>query len=266
MATQLHPTAVVAPGAQIGQDCVIGPYCVIGPHAVLGDGCHLHSHVVVDGHTRIGPGGEIFPFACIGGRTQDLKFRGGDAFVEIGARTTLREYVTVHSATEAGGRTTVGDDCHILAYCHIAHNCVVGSRIIMSNSTHLAGHVTVEDGAVFGGMGGVHQFVRIGSLAMLGATGKAVQDIAPFCLADGNPAEPVTINRVGLQRNGRGEDAIQAVDQAYRILFRSNLLLEAAVARLQAELSQVPDVRHLIDFCLAKSARGLARPKGHKEP
>ena len=184
MAAIIHATAVIAPGAEIGADCDIGPYCVVGPDVTLGSGTRLQSHVVVDGHTAIGPGCEVFPFACLGKRTQDLKYKGGTAFVEIGAGTTLREYVTVNAATADGGKTVVGDGCHILAYCHIAHECRLGNEIIMSNATQLAGHVTVGDGAVFGGVGGVHQFVRIGELVMIGATAKVVQDVPPFCLAN----------------------------------------------------------------------------------
>ena len=264
MAESIHASAVVAPGARVGQGCTVGPYCVVGPQVTLGDGCVLHSHVVLEGKTSLGPGCEVFPFACIGGRTQDLKYTGGESAVEIGAKTTLREYVTVHAATTEGGVTRIGDNCSILAYCHIAHDCVLKDRVIMSNGTMLAGHVTVEDAVVFGGMAGVHQFVRIGTMAMVSATSKVVQDVVPFCLVDGNPAQPVTVNRIGMERNGRDAETIRTVSTAYRILFRTNLKLEDALERLRAEFRGVPDVQTMATF-VAESERGVARPRGHRE-
>src|SRR5947209_6447164 len=162
--TSIHPTAVVHPKAEIGSGCMVGPYCVIGPDVVLGSGCRLHSHAVIDGHTMLGQDNEIFPFASIGLKTQDLKWKGGLTRTEIGERNTFREYVTVNSATGDGEATTIGSDNHILAYSHIAHNVSVGSHIIMSNVATLAGHVTVEDQAVIGGLVAIHQFCRIGKM------------------------------------------------------------------------------------------------------
>ena len=263
MAAEIHPTAVVARGADVGTGCVIGPHCVVEERVRLGADTRLHSHVVVEGNTTLGAGCEVFPFACVGGRTQDLKYRGGDTRVEIGEGTTLREYVTVHASTVDGGQTVIGRNCHILAYCHIAHDCRLGDRVIMSNATSLAGHVVVEDAAVFGGMVGVHQFVRIGTVAMVGATAKVVQDVLPFCLVDGNPAGVVTVNRVGLERNGRPPEAIGHVERAFRLLFRANLTLETALSQLCEELGHVEDVTRMIEFAQA-SERGLARPKGQQ--
>ena len=263
MPTRIHPTAVVAPGTAIDAGCVIGPYCTVGEHVRLGAGTRLHSHVVVDGNTTVGGDCEIFPFACIGGRTQDLKYQGGESFVDIGDGTTLREYVTVHASTLDGGRTAIGRSCHILAYCHIAHDCQLGDRIIMSNATNLAGHVTVEDAAVFGGMVGVHQFVRIGTMAMVGATAKVVQDVLPYCLVDGNPAGPVTINRVGMERNGKSPEATACAERAFRILFRSSLTLEKALSELRQELGHLEEASRMIEFA-QRSERGLARPRGQQ--
>ena len=260
MASQIHATAIVEDGAVVEDGCVLGPYCHIGPHVRLGSGTVLHGHAVVDGHTVLGEACHVFPFACIGKQTQDLKFSGGVAHVEIGANTTLREYVTVNSATRAGDRTVIGCNCSILAYCHIAHDCCLGDRVIMSNCTQLAGHVSIADDVVFGGLGGVHQFVRIGRMAMISATAKVVQDIAPFCLADGSPALPVTINKIGLQRHGRSPDEIAAVSAAYKILFRAKLTLAAAQEKLQEQYGHLEDVRAMLDF-VASSERGLARPK-----
>src|SRR5258706_148970 len=161
----IHPTAIIHPKAQIGAGCEIGPYCVIGENVVLGDACRLHSHVVIDGHTTLGQGNEIFPFASIGLKTQDLKWKGGVTRTQIGDKNTFREYVTIHSATSDGETTIVGSNNHILAYCHVAHNCVLGNHIIMSNVATLAGHVTVEDNAVIAGLAAGHQYVTAQGLA-----------------------------------------------------------------------------------------------------
>lgn len=263
MAAEIHPTAIVARGADVGAGCVIGPYCVVGERVRLGADTRLHSHVVVEGRTTLGAGCEVFPFACIGGMTQDLKYKGGETYVDVGEGTTLREYVTVHASTFDGGRTVIGRDCHILAYCHIAHDCRLGDRVIMSNATSLAGHVTVGDSAVFGGMVGVHQFVRIGTVAMVSATAKVVQDVLPFCLVEGNPAGAVTVNRVGLERNGRSPETIACVERAYRVLFRSNFTLARALEQLREELGHVEDVNRMIEFAQS-SERGVARPRGQQ--
>src|SRR5258706_5649845 len=162
----IHPTAIIHPKAQIGDGCEIGPYCVVGENVVLGDACRLHSHVVIDGHTTLGQGNEVFPFASIGLKTQDLKWNGGVTRTEIGDRNTFREYVSIHSATGDGEVTVVGSDNHILAYCHLAHNVTIGSHVVMSNVGTLAGHVTVEDHAVIGGLVAIHQFCRIGRMSM----------------------------------------------------------------------------------------------------
>ena len=200
--TNIHPTAIIDPKAEIGSGCVIGPYCVVSGHVVLGPDCHLHSHVVLDGHTALGQGNEIFPFACIGHKTQDLKWKGGITRTQIGDRNTFREYVTVNSATGDGEVTSIGSHNHILAYSHLAHNVTVGDHTIMSNVATLAGHVVVEDYAVIGGLVAIHQFCRIGRMCIIGGCSKVVQDVPPFMMADGNPAETRTINKVGMERNG----------------------------------------------------------------
>ena len=253
----IHPTAIVHPQSQIGSDCEIGPYCVIGEHVALGDNCRLHSHVVIDGHTRLGKGNEIFPFASIGLKTQDLKWKGGITRIEIGDHNTLREYVTVHSATSDGDATRIGSHNHILAYSHIAHDCIIGSHIIMSNCATLAGHVTVEDHAVIS-ISAIHQFCRIGKLAMIGGCSKVVQDVPPFMIADGNPAETRTINKVGMERQGITDDAQNALKQAYKILFREGLSIPNALAKIEKELPPLPEVQHLVQFVRA-SERGISK-------
>jgi UDP-N-acetylglucosamine acyltransferase len=254
----VHHTAIIHPKAQIGPQCEIGPYCVIGEHVALGDGCILHSHVVIDGHTKLGRENEIFPFASIGLKTQDLKWKGGVTRTEIGDGNTFREYVTIHSATGDGEVTRVGSHNHILAYCHIAHNCTLGDHVIMSNVATLAGHVTVEDHAVVGGLVAVHQFCRIGKLSMIGGCSKIVQDVPPFMIVDGNPGETRTINKVGLERHGVSEEGQSALRQAYKILFREGLTIPNALAKIEKELPPLPEVKHLIQF-VRSSERGISK-------
>jgi len=254
----IHSTAVIHKKAKIGAGCVIGPYCVIGENVTLGDNCQLHSHVVIDGHTTLGESNEIFPFATIGLKTQDLKWKGGTTRTQIGSHNTFREYVTIHSATGDGEVTTVGSHNHILAYCHIAHNVTLGNYVIMSNVATLAGHIVVEDRAVIGGLAAVHQFCRIGTMSIIGGCSKVVQDVPPYMMADGNPARTRTINKVGLERNGVAEPAQTALKQAYKILFRERLTIPNALAKIESILPQLPELRRLVDFVRA-SERGISK-------
>ena len=254
----IHPSAVIHPKARLGEQCEIGPYCVIGENVELGPGCKLHSHVVIDGHTKLGARNEIFPFASIGLKTQDLKWKGGVTRTEIGDDNTFREYVTIHSATGDGEVTKVGSHNHILAYCHLAHNVTLGSHIIMSNVATLAGHVTVEDYAVVGGLAAVHQFCRVGKMAIIGGCSKVVQDVPPFMLADGNPAETRTVNKVGMERNGVSEEAQAALRTAYKILFREGLTIPNALAKITNDLPKIPEIEHLKHF-VQTSERGISK-------
>jgi UDP-N-acetylglucosamine acyltransferase len=254
----IHPSAVIHKRAQIGADCVIGPYCVIGENVTLGDSCQLHSHVVIDGHTALGESNEIFPFASIGLKTQDLKWKGGLTRTQIGSHNTFREYVTIHSATGDGEVTNVGSHNHILAYCHIAHNVTLGDHIIMSNVATLAGHVVVEDRAVVGGLAAVHQFCRIGTMSIIGGCSKVVQDVPPYMLADGNPACTRTINKVGLERNGVSEEAQAALKQAYKILFREGLTMANALVKIESDLPPLEELRRLANF-VRTSERGISK-------
>jgi UDP-N-acetylglucosamine acyltransferase len=254
----IHPTAFVHPKAELGAECEIGPYCIIGEHVILGPGCRLHSHVVIDGYTRLGRGNEVFPFASIGLKTQDLKWKGGVTRTEIGDHNTFRESVTVHSATGDGEITRVGSNNYILATCHLAHNVTLGNHIIMSNVATLAGHVTVEDHAVIGGLAAVHQFCRVGRFSMIGGCSKVVQDIAPFMIVDGNPAETRAVNKVGIERHGISEQAQTTLRQAYKILFREGLTNSNALARIQKELPPLPELLHLLEF-FRTSQRGVTK-------
>ena len=258
MPSEIHSTAVIDPKAHLGEGCIIGPYCVIGPNVSLGEACRLHSHVVIDGHTQLGRANEIFPFASIGLKTQDLKFKGGVTRTIIGSENTIREYVTINSATLDGEVTRVGSRNHILAYSHIAHNVSLGDHVIMSNVATLAGHVTVEDHAVIGGLAAVHQFCRIGRMAIIGGCSKVVQDVPPFMLADGNPATTRTINKVGLERNGVSAEVQSALRQAYKILFREGLTISNALLQIEKELPPLPEIQHLLVFSRA-SERGLSK-------
>lgn len=232
MATQIHPTAIVEPGAQLGADVVLGAYAYVGAGVVIGDGTRVHHHGSVEGNTVLGAACEVFPYACIGGKTQDLKFKGGNPGVRIGDRNVFREYVTVHAATLDGDVTLVGSDNTLLANCHIAHDCVLGGHIVMSNGAVLAGHVVIEDHVVIGGYGGIHQFCRVGAYAMLSATAKLVHDLPPYFIADGTPAEIRAVNRVGLERNGFNPEQLDRVKQIHRILYRDGLNRTQALAKL----------------------------------
>jgi UDP-N-acetylglucosamine acyltransferase len=254
----VHSSAIIHPGARIGAGCDIGPYCLIGEHVTLGDKCKLYSHVVIDGHTRLGRENQIFPFASIGLRTQDLKWKGGVTRLEIGDHNTFRECVTIHSATGDGEITRVGSHNHILAYSHVAHNCLLGDHIIMSNVATLAGHVTVGDHAVIGGLAAIHQFCRIGKMSMIGGCSKVVQDVPPFMMADGNPAETRTINKIGMERNGVSEKAQSAMRQAYKILFREGLTVRNALAQMEKKLPKLEEIRFLIQF-VQSSERGISK-------
>jgi len=257
-ASTIHATAIIHQKAQVGAACEIGPFCVIGEHVVIGNRCRLHSHVVIDGHTVLGDDNEIFPFACIGKRTQDLKWKGGTARTEIGNGNTIRESVTIHSATDDGAATIIGSHNNLLAYSHVAHDVRLGDRIIMSNVATLAGHVIVEDYAIVGGVAAIHQFCRIGRMSIIGGCSKVVQDVPPFMMVDGNPAETRTINKIGLERNGVSEEAQAALRQAHKILFRDGLTIPNALAKIDSDLPKLPEVQHLVEF-VRTSKRGISR-------
>ena len=254
----IHPTAIIGPGAKLGDDCTVGPYCIVGEQVTLGNRCKLHSHVVIEGHTTLGDDNEIYPFASIGLKSQDLKWKGGTTRTVIGDRNTFREYVSIHSATKDGHATVIGSDNYLLAYCHVAHDVQLGSHIVMSNVATLAGHVTVADHVIVGGLAAVHQFCRIGTMAIIGGCSKIVQDVPPYMLVDGNPGETRTINKIGLERNGVSEAAQAALRSAYKIIFREGLTLSNALKKIEADLPQLPEIQHLVKFC-QESERGVCK-------
>lgn len=258
MPTVIHPTAVVDSSAQLGADVEIGPLCYVGAGVTLGARTRLHHHASVEGNTVLGEACEVFPYASLGGKTQDLKFKGGNPGVRIGARNIFREYFTVNAATMDGDFTRIGDDNTFLAYGHIAHDCVVGSHIVASNAMMLAGHVVLEDHVVIGGYGGVHQFCRIGAHAMLSATAKLVHDLPPYFIADGTPAVVRAYNKVGLERRGYTPEQLERVRRIYRILYRDGLNRSQALEKLTAHAeAATPEFARVLAFAQG-SERGLA--------
>jgi UDP-N-acetylglucosamine acyltransferase len=258
MASNIHPAAIVESGAELGADVEIGAYAFVGRGVRLGAGTRLHHHASVEGNTHLGASCEVFPYACIGGKTQDLKFKGGNPGLRVGDRNVFREYVTVHCATYDGDFTRMGSNSVLLASCHVAHDCVLGDDIIMSNGVMLAGHVIVDNDVVIGGYGGVHQFCRVGAHAMLSAMAKLVQDLPPYFIADGTPAEVRAINRVGLERKGFSSQQLDRVKQIHRILYRDGLNRTQALEKLANHPEAGSDeFRRVLDFA-QKSERGLA--------
>ena len=254
----IHPLAVVHPDARLGRGVEIGPFCLIGQKARIGDGTKLLSNVIVNGQTIIGRDNEVHPFAVIGGASQDKKYRGEVSYVRVGDRNVIREYVTINRGTGAESETVVGDDNHLLAGVHIAHNCRIGNRVVMSNLASLAGHVLVGDGANIGGMVGVHQFVRIGRMAMIGGMSRVVKDIPPFMLVEGNPTAVYGLNMVGLKRCNLSTDVLSELKEAHRILYRSNLNLSTALERLRDKM-QTDEGRELIAFLQEETDRGILK-------
>ena len=256
----IHPSAIVSPLAEIGENVRIGPFCVVGAHVELGDECVLHSHVVLEGHAKFGRANEFFPFAAIGGKTQDLKYDGEPTFLEVGDHNIFRENTTVHRGTHEGLPTRIGSHNLFLCYAHVAHDCQLGNHIILSNCVGLAGHITVEDYAIVSGMAAAHQFCRIGKHSLVGGYSRIVQDVPPFMIVEGNPASTRGINTVGLQRRGFAEEDIRAIKVAYKKLFlKKDTNLAASLSSLKAmHEGDVPMVAELIHF-IEQSQRGITR-------
>lgn len=262
----IHPTAVIDPKAELGADVSIGPYCIVGPDVKLGDGVKLHPHVVVDGRTTIGEKTEIFPFASIGTRPQDLKFHGEESELIIGANNRIREQVTMNPGTEGGGMVTkVGDNGLFMVGAHVAHDCIIGNNVIMANNATLAGHVIVEDFVIIGGLAAVHQFVRIGSHAMIGGMSGVENDVIPFGSVMGERAHLSGLNIVGMKRRGVPKDEIHALRNAYRALFGAEGTLGERVDEVAATFKDSDAVQGIIRFIRSEASRGLTQPgaKGH---
>ncbi len=245
---KIHPTATVDPSAQIGDDVEIGAYSVVGEEAVIRDGTRLRSHVVVEPYVTLGRRCDVFPGAVLGGIPQDRKFKGEKTFLIIGDDNIIREHVTIHRAAGAGNETRIGDNNLIMAYCHIGHNCQIASGITMANSTGISGHCLVEERVNFGGLVGVHQFVRIGRMAMIGGYSKVVQDIPPFMMADGRPCKVLDLNVIGLRRSGVSSLVRADLKQAYKLLYRSQMNMSQAVQTIETDVAASPERDYLLDF------------------
>ena len=256
----IHPSAVVSPQARIGNRVRIGPFCVVGANVELGDDCVLHSHVVLEGHSKIGRSNEFYPFAAIGGKTQDLKYIGEPTALEVGDFNVFRENTTVHRGTHESLPTRIGSHNLLLCYSHVAHDCQLGDHIILSNSVGLAGHIVVEDHAIISGFAACHQFCRIGKHSIIGGLTKIVQDVPPFMIVDGNPASTRGLNTIGLQRRGFAEDDIRALKSAYKKLFlKKDGNLANSLSSLKAtHAADTPQVAYLIHF-IENSERGVTR-------
>jgi len=255
---EIDSRSVIHPDADIADDVHIGPFCMVGPKVKLGKGCVLKSHVNLDGYTDIGSDCTFWPFCSVGTQSQDLKYKGGAPGVSIGSGTTLREYVTVNAATFDGDLTVVGKRCHIMAYCHIAHDCTLGDEVIMANAATLAGHVVVEDQAIIGGLCGVHQFVTLGKLCIIGGCSKVVKDIPPYMTADGNPLQVRGVNKIGLERHGIPKEQIRSLIEGYRLLYRKNLGVKEMIAASRESLPRFPELEHL-EYFVEHSQRGITR-------
>lgn len=260
---EVHATAVIEAGARLAEDVVIGPFCLVGSQVELGRGVRLISHVTVAGRTTIGPATRVFPFASIGHEPQDLKYKGEETRLEIGAQCTLREGVTMNPGTAGGGALTkVGDRCTFLANSHVAHDCVLGDNVIFSNNVMLAGHCTIGDYAILGGGAGVHQFVRIGHHAFVGGLAGVENDVIPYGMALGNRAGLAGLNVIGMKRLGFSRERIQTLRHAYRLLFSNEGTLVERLADVEADdISKDPYVREIVDFIKAQSDRSLCMPR-----
>lgn len=255
----IHPTAIVHPGAQLGTGVEVGPYAVIGEHVVVGDGTTIGAHAVLTGHTRIGRDNRIFQFTSIGEAPQDKKYAGEPTRLEIGDRNTIREFCTLNAGTvQDAGVTRVGSDNWIMAYVHIAHDCVVGDRVIFANCTQLAGHVHVGDWVILGGFTGIHQFCRLGAHSMTAIGSVVVHDLPPYVMAQGDTAKAHGLNTEGLKRRGFSAEAIAGIRKAYKTLYRSGLTLDEARQALASQVAECAEVAPLAAF-LGLATRGIVR-------
>lgn len=256
----IHPTAIIDSTARLGTEVSVGPYAVIEPATEIGDGCEVRAHAVIKRFTTLGPNNVVYEGATLGGEPQDLGFKECESYLRIGASNTFRESVTVHRGTQPGSETIIGSNCFIMACGHVAHNCRLGDRVIIANNVALAGHVEIDDGAFISGGVVVHQFCRVGRLAMIGGNAKIVQDCLPFVVTDGVPGRAHGLNMIGLRRAGFKSSEIQKLKEAYRLLLRSGLGLEVALSRMGESGDAL--VNELIDF-VRGSARGFCREEGH---
>lgn len=265
-AVAIHPSAIVARGAELDSGVEIGPYAVIGPRVRLGKNTWVGPHAVIEGHTTIGCNNRIFQFASVGAIPQDKKYQGEDSTLIIGDNNVVREFATLNPGTSGGGMVTrIGNHNLFMVYSHVAHDCLIGNHVVLANSATLGGHVTIEDYVVVGGLVGVHQFTRVGESALLAAGAMVSLDVPPYCVASGNRAHVHGLNLIGLKRRGFQPEQLAALKRAYRILFAARLSLKDALARLRSESRSSPEVARLVEF-ITKSQRGICRPRGNLDP
>jgi UDP-N-acetylglucosamine acyltransferase len=252
----IHRTALVDPTADLGHDVSVGPYAIIGPKVTVGDRATVAAHAVLERNTRLGAGVKVGYGAIIGNDPQDLKYKGEETWVEIGNDTVIREYSTINRGTTATGRTAIGERCFLMSYVHVAHDCHIGSDVIIANSVQMAGHVTIDDRAIVSGLTPIHQFVRIGTYAFVGGGSRVNQDVPPYTKAVGNPVHLYGLNSVGLQRAGFAPEVKLALKRAYRLLFNSDLTVSQGIARARSELPPLPEVEAFLRF-IEESQRGV---------
>lgn len=263
--TEVHSTAAVDPNAELASDVTIGPFCVVGPDVRLGRGVRLEAHVVVSGRTSIGPGCRIFPFACLGHRPQDLKFRGEETELIIGSNNQIREHVTMHPGTVGGGGVTrVGDNGLYMAAIHVAHDCQIGNGVIMANNATLGGHVHIQDEALLGGVCAVHQFVRIGRQAMIGGLAAVENDVIPYGLVLGNRAYLNGLNIVGIKRRGASREELNSLRSAYRLLFASEGAFAERLAQVAERFADQPRVVEIVRFIQSAGHRAICMPRQNR--
>jgi UDP-N-acetylglucosamine acyltransferase len=260
--TEIHPTAIIEPGATLGEGVFVGPYCVVGPDVSLGDGVRLISHAVVAGRTAVGPNSHIYPFASIGHQPQDLKYRGEPSRLEIGANNIIREHVTMNPGTEGGGMCTrIGNNCLFMMSAHVAHDCVVGNHVILANNATLAGHVHIGDYAILGGLSAVHQFARIGCHAMVGGLSGVEQDVIPYGLVLGNRARLAGLNIIGLKRRGFSRAEVATLRKAYRLMFAEEGSMAERLNDVTEMYSGNEAVMDIVEFIRTDSSRAICQPR-----
>jgi UDP-N-acetylglucosamine acyltransferase len=254
--TRIHPSAIVDPEAELGQGVVVGPWSIVGPRVEIGDGTEIRSHVLIERDTTVGVDCQIHQGAVLGTDPQDLKFRGEETVLTVGDRTVIREYATLNRGTADLRQTVVGDNCLLMAYSHVAHDCQIGNNVVLSNAVNMAGHVFIEDWAIIGGLTAIHQFVRIGAHAFVGGASRTSQDVPPYTKAAGSPMKLYGLNSIGLDRRGFSQEVRQGLKRAYRIIFQSSLPLTQALDQAEAECRHIPEALHFISF-VRSSERGV---------
>lgn len=258
MSTTIHPTAIVSSKAELGVGVTVGPHTIIEDDVVIGDGCEIASSCLIAAGARLGKGVKVSHAAVIGTQPQDLKFGGEKTLAKVGDETVIREFVTINRGTKAHGESTIGRNCLLMAYTHVAHDCIIGDEVIMANAVNLGGHVEIDEHAIVGGMCPVHQFTKIGAHSMIGGGFRIVQDVVPYALMGGYPLKTVGLNSIGLRRRGFSKETIELLQKTYKLLFYSQLNTTQAVARIKADIELIPEVQTILTF-IERSKRGIIK-------